>query len=104
MPLHDLTIQGAVSALAEVFGMASLDLKLWFGVMCFLASMISYHESSIQQVQVDAAYIAGAEHDYVQCLKSQSDKPCGTGGVGPARIFYRNGAVGVIFRQRSSGS
>lgn len=104
MPLHDLTIQGAVSALAEVFGMASFDLKIWFGVMCFLVSMISYHESSIQQVQVDTAYIAGAEHDYVQCLKSQLDKGCGSIVFGSARISHRNGAVGVIFRQRSSGS
>ena|GEM_PF-2764603 len=104
MPLHEQVVQGAVSAQLEDFVMAALDLKLWFVGICFLASMISRHQSSINQMEVDVGHAAGTETAYIECLKSQSGSPCGSDGVGPARISSRRGGVEINYRRRSGGA
>lgn len=81
--------------------MAALDLKLWFGGMCFLVSMISRHQSSINHIEVDVDRAAGAEHGYVRCLTSEPRKSCESDDFDIARISSRRGRVGIIFRHRS---
>ena len=80
--------------------MAALDLKLWFGGMCFLMCMISHHQSLLKHAEVDVDRAAGVEYSYVRCLKSDPGKPCSSENFGPARISNRRGGVGIIFRHR----